>query len=197
MKLSLEDRDAIVKLIKTIAKDNAQRMGDRSNSRKPRSAGSITRSKSSRSSSSSPASNFSAPHAFSGTNGVCLEEFAPFGVIGIVTPVTHSVPTLSANAINMIASGNSIVANAHPSGVELRGHRGARIQPADRREIRHRKPDHRCVIPPTLETADAMFNHRGDFAPGGDRRPGRGPCGARRPQARDRRGARQSAGGCR
>ena len=64
-----------------------------------------------------PGVEFLKTDANSGSNGICLEEFAPFGVIGIITPVTHSVPTLTANIINMVASGNSIVANAHPSGV--------------------------------------------------------------------------------
>ena len=41
-----------------------------------------------------PGVEFLKTSAYSGTNGVCLEEFAPFGVIGIITPVTHSVPTL-------------------------------------------------------------------------------------------------------
>src|SRR6476469_10599755 len=64
-----------------------------------------------------PGVEFLKTNAFSGTNGMCLEEFAPFGVIGCITPVTHSVPTLTANVINMVAAGNTIVANCHPSGV--------------------------------------------------------------------------------
>ena len=53
-------------------------------------------------------------------NGLCLEEFAPFGVIGIITPGDARVPTLTANAINMVAAGNAIVCNPHPSGAQLR-----------------------------------------------------------------------------
>src|SRR4029078_1696999 len=69
-----------------------------------------------------PGVEFLRTEALSGSNGVCLEEHAPFGVIGIITPVTHSVPTLSANAVNMIASGNAIVANPHPSGTYCAAH---------------------------------------------------------------------------
>src|SRR5690606_27541565 len=43
--------------------------------------------------------------AHSGSNGVGLDEAAPWGVIGCITPVTHSIPTMMANAINMIAAG--------------------------------------------------------------------------------------------
>src|SRR5437016_1270517 len=57
--------------------------------------------------------------AFSGENGITLEEFAPFGVIGVVTPVTHSLPTLACNGINMLAGGNSLVCNPHPGGARI------------------------------------------------------------------------------
>jgi aldehyde dehydrogenase len=99
-------------------------------------------------------------NANSGTNGVCLEEYAPFGVIGIITPVTHSVPTLSANAVNMIASGNSIVANPHPSGTNCAAIAVAEYnkQISAKYGIEHLIT---CVVPPTLETADQIFNHRG------------------------------------
>src|SRR3954469_15489699 len=63
-----------------------------------------------------PGVEFLKTTAMSGSNGICLEEYVPYGVSVVITPVTHSVPTLSANVINMVASGNSIVANPHPSG---------------------------------------------------------------------------------
>src|ERR671934_208244 len=56
---------------------------------------------------------------YSGENGVTLVEYAPFGVIGAITPVTHSLPTLAGNAINMLAAGNTVVVNAHPSGAKV------------------------------------------------------------------------------
>jgi aldehyde dehydrogenase len=55
------------------------------------------------------------PEGRSGDHGITLEEFTPFGVIGAVTPSTHSIPTLSGNIVNMVAAGNAVVFNAHPS----------------------------------------------------------------------------------
>jgi aldehyde dehydrogenase len=55
------------------------------------------------------------PDARSGDHGITLEEFTPFGVVGAVTPSTHSIPTLSGNIVNICAAGNSVVFNAHPS----------------------------------------------------------------------------------
>jgi aldehyde dehydrogenase len=55
------------------------------------------------------------PDARSGDHGITLEEYTPFGVVGAVTPSTHSIPTLSGNIVNICAAGNSVVFNAHPS----------------------------------------------------------------------------------
>ncbi len=71
----------------------------------------------------------------SGDDGLTLTDYVPFGVIGAITPVTHSLPTLAGNAINMLASGNTVVFNAHPSGAD-RGRRAAPIQQGDPRRDR-------------------------------------------------------------
>ncbi|HXR05329.1 MAG TPA: aldehyde dehydrogenase family protein [Verrucomicrobiae bacterium] len=54
------------------------------------------------------------PDGRSGDHGITLEEYTPFGVVGAVTPSTHSIPTLSGNIVNIVAAGNSVVFNAHP-----------------------------------------------------------------------------------
>jgi aldehyde dehydrogenase len=55
------------------------------------------------------------PYGRSGDHGITLEEYTPFGVVGAVTPSTHSVPTLSGNIVNITAAGNAVVFNAHPA----------------------------------------------------------------------------------
>ncbi len=57
--------------------------------------------------------------AVSGDKGLTLTEFAPFGVIGSLTPVTNPTGTLINNTISMIAGGNAIVFNPHPSAVGI------------------------------------------------------------------------------
>ena len=54
------------------------------------------------------------PDARSGDHGITLEEYTPFGVVGCVTPSTHSIPTMSGNIVNIAAAGNAMVFNAHP-----------------------------------------------------------------------------------
>jgi aldehyde dehydrogenase len=55
------------------------------------------------------------PDGRSGDHGIMLEEYTPFGVIGAITPSTHSIPTLSGNIVNIVAAGNAVVFNAHPA----------------------------------------------------------------------------------
>lgn len=53
--------------------------------------------------------------AFTGDTGMTLVELAPFGVIGSITPSTNPTSTIINNSISMIAAGNSVVFNPHPS----------------------------------------------------------------------------------
>jgi propionaldehyde dehydrogenase len=53
--------------------------------------------------------------AFSGDNGLTIVENGAFGVIGAVTPVTNPIETIINNSIGMIAAGNTVVFNVHPS----------------------------------------------------------------------------------
>ena len=96
----------------------------------------------------------------SGDKGLTLTDYAPFGVIGAITPVTHSLPTLAGNAINMLASGNTVVVNAHPSGAKIAAEGVRRFNQAIQAAIGI--PDLITIIdPPTLESASALFEHRG------------------------------------
>lgn len=53
--------------------------------------------------------------AISGDFGLTLVERAPFGVIGAITPSTNPTSTVINNAVSMIAAGNAVVFNPHPS----------------------------------------------------------------------------------
>ena len=53
--------------------------------------------------------------AISGDHGLTIVEHAPFGLIGAITPVTNPTETIINNVISMIAGGNGVVFNVHPS----------------------------------------------------------------------------------
>jgi aldehyde dehydrogenase len=106
-----------------------------------------------------PGVEFLKTGAETGSDGLCLHEYAPFGVIGIITPVTHSVPTLTANVINMVAAGNAIVCNPHPGGANCAA---MAVREYNKAIAAKYGIDHlvTIIVPPSLETADAIFKHR-------------------------------------
>lgn len=96
--------------------------------------------------------------AFSGDSGLTVIDYAPWGVIGAITPSTHSVPTLTGNAINMVAAGNAVVYNTHPSAakcaaIAIREYNQAIFAETGISDLLT------TVIKPTLDTFDAMCKH--------------------------------------
>ena len=107
-----------------------------------------------------PGVEFMKSEVFSGDRGLAVIEHAPFGVIGAITPVTHSLPTITGNAVSMIAGGNTVVVNPHPSGKKVAAEGVRRFNEAIHRDIGI--DNLICVIAePTLESANALFTHRG------------------------------------
>jgi len=98
--------------------------------------------------------------AVTGDNGLTVTEYAPFGVIGSITPVTHSLPTLAANFVNMVAAGNTIVVNPHPSGAGIACEGVRRFNKAIYEAIGINNLV-TIIGTPTIESADEIFQHRG------------------------------------
>jgi aldehyde dehydrogenase len=107
----------------------------------------------------SPGVEFLRSEVFSGDHGLAVIEHAPFGVIGTITPVTHSLPTITGNAVNMIAAGNTLVINPHPGGKRVAIEGVRRFNEAIYRDV---GIDNliSLITEPTLETANAIFKHR-------------------------------------
>ncbi|MCS7236733.1 MAG: aldehyde dehydrogenase EutE [Thermoguttaceae bacterium] len=105
-----------------------------------------------------PGIEFLKSDVFSGDHGLTVIEYAPFGVIGVITPITHSLPTLTGNAINMIAAGNTLVVNPHPGGKRVAAEGVRRYNEAIYRDV---GIDNliTIIVEPTLETARQIFNH--------------------------------------
>ena len=95
------------------------------------------------------------PDAYSGDFGIMHEEYAPYGVIGAITPLTHSVPTIAGNIINMVAAGNAIVFNPHPGGAKSAVMAISAFNAAIEKKLGIRNLIC-CVEKPTLESFDAI-----------------------------------------
>ncbi|MCP5062157.1 MAG: aldehyde dehydrogenase family protein [Ignavibacteriae bacterium] len=107
----------------------------------------------------SPGIEYLKPEAWSGKNGLAIDEFAPFGVIGNITPSTHPGPTMINNIIIQLAAGNTIAFNPHPSAKKVNA---KVIQLANQYMVKVGAPNNlvTCVKEPTLETAKALFEHK-------------------------------------
>lgn len=106
-----------------------------------------------------PGVEFMTSQVYSGDHGLAVIEHAPFGVIGAITPVTHSLPTITGNAVSMLAAGNAVVVNPHPSGKRVAAEGVRRFNEAIHRDLGI--DNLICVIAePTLESADTIFQHR-------------------------------------
>jgi len=100
------------------------------------------------------------PESTSGDNGLTLMEWAPFGVIGSITPTTNPTSTIICNTIGMLAAGNSVVFNVHPGAAECSM---ATIRHLNRAITAAGGPQNlvTAVSRPTIESAGELMHHPG------------------------------------
>lgn len=98
------------------------------------------------------------PIAFTGDNGLTLLELAPYGVIGAITPCTNPSETIICNSIGMLAGGNSVAFNPHPSAKKTSVFTVDLINKAI---ISAGGPPNlvTTVINPTIESANILMKH--------------------------------------
>jgi aldehyde dehydrogenase len=95
-----------------------------------------------------------------GDHGLSLFERAPFGVIGSITPSTNPTSTIINNTISMLAAGNAVVFNVHPSAKEC----SIRcVDIINKAVVEAGGPPNLAVTmaEPTQESAQALMVHRG------------------------------------
>jgi len=157
---TIEDRKGIIEIIRRLAIDNCVELGtmEMHETKIGRLQHKIEKLKTL--GERTPGVEFLRSEVYSGDHGLAVIEHAPFGVIGAITPVTHSLPTLTGNAVSMIAGGNTLVVNPHPSGKKVAAE-GVR---------RYNEEIHRrygidnlitIIAEPTLDSAAGIFKHRG------------------------------------
>ena len=101
-----------------------------------------------------------APIAWTGDHGLTLMESAPWGILGAITPTTNPTSTIICNAIGMLAAGNVVVFNVHPSAKQCSIQTIALINKA---VIAAGGPPNTavCVAEPTIESAGDLMKHPG------------------------------------
>ncbi|MEK6704320.1 MAG: aldehyde dehydrogenase family protein [Bdellovibrionota bacterium] len=98
--------------------------------------------------------------AYTGDDGLALIEYAPYGVIGSITPTTNPSETVINNSIAMLSAGNTVVFNPHPSAKRV----SVRTMEIINNVITKNGGPNGClttVSDPTIETAQALMKHPG------------------------------------
>lgn len=107
-----------------------------------------------------PGTEILKPWAQTGDDGLVLVERAPYGVIGAITPTTNPTETILCNSIGMIAGGNAVVFNVHPSAKRVCRFFVEKLNDAI---VAAGGPDSliSMVGEPTIESANALMRHPG------------------------------------
>lgn len=96
--------------------------------------------------------------SWSGAKGLVYEDYAPFGVVAAVTPSTHPVPVLFNSMVMIIAAGNSVVFNVHPSAKKLSAYALEKFN-----EVIYNNGGPKNLVTmlrePTIEGAEQLFSH--------------------------------------
>ncbi len=100
------------------------------------------------------------PSATSGDDGLMIQEYAPFGVVGSITPTTNPTETIICNGIGMIAAGNAVVFNVHPRAKKTSAFC---VQLLNEAIVRAGGPENllTMIAEPTIESAQALMKHKG------------------------------------
>jgi len=98
------------------------------------------------------------PLAFTGDDGLSLVERTPFGVLGAITPSTNPAETVINNGIGMVAAGNGVAVNPHPSAKRVSQ---MALSIMNRAFVEAGGPPNlmTTVAEPTLETSNALMRH--------------------------------------
>ena len=98
--------------------------------------------------------------AWTGDGGLTVVEYAPYGVIGSLTPSTNPTSTVICNGISMVSAGNAAVFNAHPGAKRCTN---LTVQVLNRAIQKAGGPANLlcCTAEPTLESATALMHHPG------------------------------------
>ena len=98
------------------------------------------------------------PQTVTGDRGMTVTEFAPFGIVGAITPTTNPTSTIINNTISIVSAGNAVVFNVHPGAKQVSAEN---IRLLNRAIIEAGGPPDLVtgVAEPTIETAKELMHH--------------------------------------
>ncbi|MFH0999476.1 MAG: aldehyde dehydrogenase family protein [Bacteroidota bacterium] len=157
-KLSLETRKDIIENIRKISKDNVVLLSKMANDETGMGRWEDKVIKNNLAIRKTPGVEDVLPETFSDDHGITLMERAPYGVVGSISPSTNPTATIISNCIGMIAAGNSVVFNTHPSAKKVSA---LLVSLLNKAIIDAGGPKNlvTCIETPTLDSAREMMSH--------------------------------------
>jgi aldehyde dehydrogenase len=100
------------------------------------------------------------PQSVTGDDGMMVTEWAPFGVVGAITPTTNPTSTIINNTISIVSAGNAVVFNVHPGAKQVSAYN---IRLLNRAIVAAGGPADLVtgVAEPTIESAKELMHHPG------------------------------------
>jgi aldehyde dehydrogenase len=100
------------------------------------------------------------PQTVTGDDGMMVTEWAPFGVVGAITPTTNPTSTIINNTISIVSAGNAVVFNVHPGAKQVSAHN---IRLLNRAIVAAGGPADLVtgVAEPTIDSAKELMHHPG------------------------------------
>lgn len=98
------------------------------------------------------------PQTATGDRGMTVTEYAPFGIVGAITPTTNPTSTIINNTISIVSAGNAVVFNVHPGAKQVSAEN---IRLLNRAIVEAGGPPDLVtgVAEPTIETAKELMHH--------------------------------------
>ncbi len=157
-KLSLETRKDIIANIRKVSKENIIRLSKMASDETGMGRWEDKVIKNELAIKKTPGVEDIVPETFSDDHGLTLVEHAPYGVIGSISPSTNPTASIISNCIGMIAAGNSVVFNTHPSAKKVSA---LLISLLNKGIVDAGGPINliTTIETPTIESAQEMMNH--------------------------------------
>lgn len=156
MAFSLEKRESFICAMRQAARDNAEKLSIMANEETGYGRVPDKIAKHLLVANKTPGTEDLTTAAFTGDNGLTLEEYAPYGVIGAITPSTNPTATIVNNSIGMVAAGNAVVFNPHPAAKKCTAEA---IRVLNRAIVAAGGPANLLVAPvnPTMDTSKVIM----------------------------------------
>lgn len=160
LQLSLDERKKIIQAMRQIALEHAEELGQLAVDETGLGRVQHKIAKITLAATKTPGVEDIESQAFSGDHGLTLVEKAPYGVVGSITPSTNPPSTVINNALSLVAAGNAVIFNPHPSAKQV-SNRTVQLLNQAICQIVGPISLVNSILEPTLKTSEQLMKHPG------------------------------------